>query len=115
MTRVRRDGATGEPYLETRILLQPTGSDLLYGLGSRYFRDDPQEDDELATDRPDSLPESLTRSQILRIYRDEYSLWGSNNLPTWVDGITYDLRHEMIEKWLGELIVSAFPELEGML
>lgn len=113
MTRVRRDLATGDHYVETRLLLQPVGSDLLYGLGSRYFRDDPQDDDELATDRPESLPESLTRSQILRIYRDEYSLWGSNNISTWVDAITYDLRHEMIVKWLGELVTGAFPELAG--
>ena len=113
MTTVHRDIATGKPYMETRLLLQPGGADLLYGLGSRYFRDDPQGDDEQATDRPENLPESLTRSKILRIYRDEYSLWGSNNLPTWVDGIQYDLRHEMIVRWLSELIVGAFPEMEG--
>ena len=113
MPRVRKDEEGS--WVQTNLLLQPTGADLLYGLGSRYFRHEGLEDDELMSHRPDSLPASLSPRKILEIYRDEFRDWGNHGLGTWVDDLRGDERQECAHKWLAELVMEAFPGLEGTL
>jgi len=86
---------------------------LVYGLGSRYFRDVVTEDDELLeSDRPEELPESITAAGILGICRDEYREWGTNNISTWTDELS-ERRMEFAFKWLKALVIEAFPAMKG--
>lgn len=101
----------GERYIITAIRLEPEFDDLYYALGSKFFRDDPIEDDELVSDRPESLPESLSQTEIMDIYRDQFSYWGEANLGRWTDHLP-ESRHGHIARWLTELVLGAFPDLK---
>lgn len=98
-------------WVETSIKLEPEANDLIYGLGSKYFRYETPEDDERDSDRPESLPSELTQAQIVKIYREERDYWGRESLSTWVDGLSED-RFGFATKWLTELVVGAFPEMK---
>lgn len=99
-------------WVETTRKLFVEGPDLVNGLGSKYFRNAPLEDDEAFDDRPDDLPTSLTQGQILKIYWDELLYRGSGTLWTWTEDVG-ERRLEHATKWLTELVVGAFPEMEG--
>jgi hypothetical protein len=99
-------------WVETAITYEWEWTELFYGLGSKYFRDNVAEDDELESDRPGDLPESITQAALLRIVRDEYRKWGTNNIGSWGDEIS-ERRMQYAMAWLKELIFEAFPEMRG--
>lgn len=101
------------PYacIETRRAMQPEALDLVTALGSKYFRNATPENDE----RPEDLPTSLTQGQIVKIYWDELLYWGTENLPRWDDGLLDEKYLALARKWLAELVLGAFPEMEGYL
>lgn len=109
---VTEDGGRERPcvWVETRLTLEVEGRDLLGALGSRYFRHEPQRDDE----RPERLPMALTPHQMLKICREELRHCGESTLWTWTDGLSEGRQHH-VDTWLEELVVGAFPEMKGHL
>lgn len=109
------EGANGREiptaWVETSLLLEPDVNDLINGLGSKFFRDESIPEEHSMDRRPEDLPEVLTQAQILRVYRNEYSHWGSANLGTWTDFMGAE-RQECVMRWLTTLVVAAFPEMK---
>lgn len=107
------DGAGFErpaAWVVTSIRLELEVFDLVRGLGSEYFRNEVTEDDQRDSDRPENLPASLTQAEILKIYREQFSYWGTN-LSTWADDIG-EMRTEYAWGWLRDLVTDAFPEMK---
>jgi hypothetical protein len=100
-------------WVVTSVRLELEPNDLIDGLGSKFFRYDIIQDDETERTRPADLPVELSQADILRIYRDEFFAWGKV-IETWGEELD-ETRHDMAQRWLGELVVNAFPEMKGYL
>ena len=99
-------------WVETAVPYEWELDHLVYGLGSKFFRDATTEDDELEGDRPGDLPESITAAAILKICRGEYREWGTNNVGSWADELS-ERRMGFAFTWLKELVFEAFPVMKG--
>lgn len=97
-------------WVETAILLQLEAHELADGLGSRFLRYLTDEESEPG-DRPDEIPSEISQLEILKIYRSEFSYWGTN-LSTWGDSMTIAQRAARLG-WLLEVVLNAFPAMRG--
>lgn len=99
-------------WVETALKLDPEAHQLADALGSHFLRYDTTEDDERIDDRPQSLPDFLKQSDIMKIYRDEMRRYGEEFVSVWGDEMGFR-RHEYCRKWLMEIVLDAFPEMKG--
>ncbi len=95
-------------WIEVSVPLQLEAWELIDGLGERFLRNETDVD---WGERPESLPESLTQQEIVKIYKDELLYWGTN-LGTWSENLDAE-EARTARGWLMDIVLNAFPEMKG--
>lgn len=93
-------------YVETALVLQPQWFNLVDALGSRYLRS-PVAGWRV---RPTELPSGLTRRQLLTVFREEMTDWGTA-MAAWTDAVP-EGAVRVAHRWLKELVADTFPEMK---
>lgn len=90
-------------WIEPRTTWQFELQDLVYGLGSHYWRDRCEGDE--------PPPEELSASGVIAIVKQEYERYGTNAVWTWTDHLE-EGEYEKAEAWARAVILRVLHELE---